>query len=340
MNIRFWIATALLAASWLFGLGYFYPAEYGAWMASIIAAVLLMGRDSDARAAWSFEGLALVLLLPAVWFAPWPYRAAPLLLAGGLALRLLPVRGRWINWAAHGALAAGVVLFVQALCLELYVSHTAGSHDLPRPLPEALAGIAALLGIDAAADGPYVVLHSMRQTHRLAAAWELLLDPATLLFFVGALAVLPMAGGRAAAGGRGFIEGWSAWISGLRILTAVVLIWLPVRAGLLIALYMQRVLPADPDRPLHAMNHIFSPWMLLLLLIAPVLLAWRFVRPLIPSQPSRSPAASTRGRSSTAWASTPGSAPTTTTRRSATAATACPRTPSSCWPTTGTCRRT
>ena len=281
----------MLAASWLFGLGYFYPAEYGAWMASIIAAVLLMGRDSDARAAWSFEGLALALLLPAAWFAPWPYRAAPLLLAGGLALRLLPVRGRWINWAAHGALATGVVLFVQALCLEIYVFHTAGSHDLPRPLPEALAGIAALLGIDAAADGPSVVLHSMRQTHRLAAVWELLLDPATLLFFVGALAALPMAGGRAAAGGRGFIEGWSAWISGLRILTAVVLVWLPVRAGLLIALYMQRVLPADPDRPLHAMNHIFSPWMLLLLLIAPVLLAWRFVRPSIPSQPSRSPAA-------------------------------------------------
>ena len=38
-------------------------------------------------------------------------------------------------------------------------------------------------------------------------------------------------------------------------------------------------------------------------------------------------------------ASTRASARTTTTRRSATAATACPRTPSSCWPTTPTCRR-
>ena len=44
-------------------------------------------------------------------------------------------------------------------------------------------------------------------------------------------------------------------------------------------------------------------------------------------------------RSSTASASTRGSAPTTTTRPSATAATACPRTPSSCWPTTPTSRR-
>ena len=48
---------------------------------------------------------------------------------------------------------------------------------------------------------------------------------------------------------------------------------------------------------------------------------------------------STAARSSTASASTRGSAPTTTTRPSATAATACPRTPSSCWPTTPTCRR-
>ena len=40
---------------------------------------------------------------------------------------------------------------------------------------------------------------------------------------------------------------------------------------------MQRVLRADPEMPLHAMNHIFSPWMLLILLIAPVLLAWRFI---------------------------------------------------------------
>ncbi len=44
-----------------------------------------------------------------------------------------------------------------------------------------------------------------------------------------------------------------------------------------------------------------------------------------------------RARSSRASASTRGSAPTTTTRRSATAATACPRTPSSCSPTTTTC---
>ncbi len=47
------------------------------------------------------------------------------------------------------------------------------------------------------------------------------------------------------------------------------------------------------------------------------------------------PPAGHRGRR----ASTRASGTTTTTRPSGTAATACPRTPSSCWPTTATCRR-
>ena len=37
-------------------------------------------------------------------------------------------------------------------------------------------------------------MHSMRQVHRLGATWELLLDPATLLFFVGGLTMLALVG--------------------------------------------------------------------------------------------------------------------------------------------------
>ena len=193
MNFRFWIATALLAGSWLLGLNYFYPASPWAWAAVVAAAVVLLGTaKNEVRLDRPLEAVALVLLLPAVWFAPWPYRAAPLLIAFGLALRLLPERRRWTDWLAGGAIAAGVALFVQALVLQLYIGQTAQSHDLPWPLPDALAGVARLLGIDAAADGSTVVMHSMRETARLAATWELLLDPATLLFFVGALVVLPL----------------------------------------------------------------------------------------------------------------------------------------------------
>jgi hypothetical protein len=191
-------------------------------------------------------------------------------------------------------------MFVQALVLELYAAHTAYSHELPWPLPDLLAGVAALLGIDATVDGSNVVMHSMRQVHRLGATWELLLDPVTLLFFVGGLTMLAIRGQRRHTErsshperGEGSSEGseeilrstqdercyaWRDWIGDLWRLTLIVVAWLPVRAGLLMAVYLHRVVCSDPGRPLHAMNHFFSPWVLLSLLIVPVLLAWRFVR--------------------------------------------------------------
>ena len=289
--IRFWIGTALLAGSWLLGLDYFYPANQYAWLAAIAAGVALLGNANKPLAASHLRIAAIVLFLPAVWFASWPYRAAPLLIVLGLAIPLLPHGKRWPNWLAGGAVVAGIVLLVQAFVLELYTAHTAYTHELPWPLPDALAGVAALLGIDATADGSTIVMHSMRQVHRLAATWELLLDPATLLFFVGGLTMLACGAAVPAAGAAAdetpapqqtdaddFMTKWRSWIADLRMLALVVVVWLPVRAGLLMALYLHRVLRSDPDRPLHAMNHFFSPWMLLLLLIVPVLLAWRFVR--------------------------------------------------------------
>ena len=109
----------------------------------------------------------------------------------------------------------------------------------------------------------------LRQVHRLGATWELLLDPATLLFFVGGLTMLAVQGGACHQDDQPYT--WRNWIADVRRLTFVIVAWLPVRAGLLMALYLHRVLRSDPDRPLHAMNHFFSPWMLLLLLIVPVL---------------------------------------------------------------------
>jgi len=286
--MRLWIGTALLAGSWLLGLNYFYPPSPWAWFATVVAAVVLFGiggRSSDDVQAEEhghrpLEIAALVLLLPAAWFAPWPYRAAPLLVVFGLALQLLPIRRRWSDLLGRGALLAGVVMFVQALALETYIGHTMRSHELPSPLPDMLAGIAGLLGVDATADGSTVVMHSMRQVHRLGATWELLFDPVTFLFFIGGLATLAWWAQRAIPVG----QRWRAWIGGLRTLTLVVLAWLPLRAGLLMALYLHRVVRSDPNRPLHAINHCFSPWILLLLLIVPVLLAWRFVRLHVPAE--------------------------------------------------------
>ncbi len=41
--IRAWIAVALLAGSWMFGLDYFYPANPWIWAALVTGATLLLG---------------------------------------------------------------------------------------------------------------------------------------------------------------------------------------------------------------------------------------------------------------------------------------------------------
>ena len=321
--MRAWIAVALLAVSWLLGMTYYFPANRIAWVAVVVAGVVLLGWEkgtgpicakpgTDRRLVAGRSGKldlspfpALVLLLPAVWFAPWPLRAAPLLIISGLAAGLLPMpRERAPSgWRrlGRGAVAAGVVMLAQWLCVAVYAAWTARSHELPRPLPEMLAGVARLLGIDAVADGSDLVMHSIRQVHRLGATWELLLDPVTLCFFVGSLVMLGLVGsgkgdrsnlperpatnlrsGPTKRGCPGFAQIGPVPFSlpAVGILALAVALWLPVRAGLLMAIYLHRVLRSDYELPLNAMSQFLSPWVLLLLLLPPVLLAWRFVRPL------------------------------------------------------------
>jgi hypothetical protein len=321
--LHYWIAAALLAGSWLFGLDYFYPAVFWAWLASVASAVVMLSLRSrhtpfdetfgTRRMPAAYEFAAILLLLPAAWIAPWPYRMAPLLVAVGAALRLLRC-----NRLGRGAVLAGFVLLAQALCLELYFACTMQSHDLPAPMPDVLAGLAGLLGIDASADGSHVVMRAMGQTHRLGATWELFLDPATLLFFVGGLTLLVVQavgsrrrrGGGSAAGPEATVKpspqqaiptielssrqkdqtgeatalpsAWT-WLVAAIQLTLVLLAWLPLRAGLLMGIYLHRILRTDPTEMTHAMNHFFSPWAFLGLLAVPALLAWRFIR--LPKDP-------------------------------------------------------
>jgi len=86
--IRTWIAVALLAGAWLFGLSYLEPANPWAFVATVVvAAFLLGGRLHRLPGRWATT-TAVILLLPAVWFMPLPYKAAPLLMAAGLAVEL------------------------------------------------------------------------------------------------------------------------------------------------------------------------------------------------------------------------------------------------------------
>jgi hypothetical protein len=278
--MRAWIGLALLSGSWLLGLGYYHPPHWPAWTVAIVLGTVLLVSKPTRVPSRRELGIALAMLLPAVWLMPWPYRAAPLLFVVGIGLQWATVERRWLKPLGWGAVKAGTLLLVQSLALLAYSVETARCHDLPRPLPRLLGWIASLMGIDAAVHGHTLTMHSRREigetatVHYLAASWGLLLDPATLCFFVGGLVLLALlAWNRLPQGAR-----WSSWLRAVRVFALVLLAWLPLRFALLVSLYLHRVLRAAPTVRLTAMNQFFSPWVCLALLLGPVLLVWWFVR--------------------------------------------------------------
>jgi len=269
--IRKWAGIALLAASWLPGLGYFHLAD-GLWWAVLVAGGTLLLLGSGPREIGRGRGLAALVLLAAVavvW--PGPHRLIPIMLAAGLALTVLPVPRQWPARLGGTLVTAGLVLLLQAAAMLVYAAATARSHDLPEPLVRALAAVPAILGQEAGASGATLALFSMREVHRLAASWKLVLPPATVAFLAGGLAYLAF----------GRPQGWS-W-RGAFALVAAVLVWLPVRLALVLGLYMHRVLVTDYDEPFALLTQFWSTPLHLALLAGPVLLAWRFLgRPAAP----------------------------------------------------------
>jgi hypothetical protein len=270
---RAWLGLALLSASWLFGLDYYHHAHWLTWAALVAAGTALLVGFDIRRPTRGELLVAVLLTLPAFLLVPWPYRAAILLIFVGAGLSLAPLPGPWSPWLGAGSLAAGMVLLVQSGGILCYASITARSHELPVPVAALLSGVARLLGIDAALNGTTIALHSMRRVHFLGATWELLLDPVTWCFLLGGLALLylrapdPQERNRARALRQAFLT-----------LALAIALWLPIRVGLLLAVFMHRVLRTGYDAPLVLMNQFWSPWVHLALLAGPVLLALRFVR--------------------------------------------------------------
>ena len=314
--MRTWIGLALLAASWLAGLGYYAPANLPFWTASVVIGVILLaqrpgrllkkGTGSEhnvchcllassafaeqqqhclqassgtlvfQQAARRLLAVAVALLIPAIWLLPWPYRAWPLLMVLGLGLQMAPIPRRWPKAVGWGAIRAGLVLLSLSLLTEVYATCTARCHDLPSGLAWLLGMVARLLGFETAVDGKALVIHSMAHVHRLSATWDLLVDPATLGFLVGGLVLLALPG--AAVGLSGSASARKDRLRAAGTLTLVVIAWLPIRAGVLMAIMLDRGLRADPAVPLGLMNQFFDAGVYLLCLAVPALLAWRFVR--------------------------------------------------------------
>jgi hypothetical protein len=263
--------------------------------------------------------------MPATFVLPWPARIAPLLLACGALLEF--PRRRFARALSAGTSLAGTILLVQALALAVYKQATARSHELPWPLPNLLASLLRLLGTDAAADGSDLVLFTMRANHRLGATWELFLDPATVCFVAGGLAMVVLdAAGRANATNESAavrsrrreeadrqirnpkseirnriglltsaVASQAATAAG--VLLVATALWLPLRTGILAGAFLHRALRTEFEAPLNLMNQFWSPWPQFLLLLPLALLAAHWLRhfpewaPLVgpsPASPRRS----------------------------------------------------
>jgi hypothetical protein len=129
------------------------------------------------------------------------------------------------------------------------------------------------LGIETALSDNNVLMHTMRKVHRLGATWELLFDPVTFCFLFGGMALIAIhylsssdVTGRA-----------RACLRACGKLALIVFAWLPLRSGLLMALFLHRALRTDFDDPLALTGQFYNPWLHLLLLAVPVLLVWRFL---------------------------------------------------------------
>ena len=281
LSARPWIGIALLGISWLLGLDYYETASPWAQAMVLILGIWMLTAGERAnpfratREAYPELTLAtLLLLLPVVWWTPWPYRLSPLLIVAGLVLERVPFARRLLRPVAAAWVTGGVILLAQSVVLTLYAAVTARNHDLPGSLVKLLAWLCSLVGIDAAGDGPMLVVQSMRQSHRLAISWDMVFDPATLMFFIGGLAWITLDAGRL----NSIRLRWGEWGWTLGRFTLIVAAWLPIRAMMLLALYLHRAGVSEWNLPLHVMNQFLSPWVLLVMLAAPILLAWRWVR--------------------------------------------------------------
>ncbi len=280
---RAWIGLALLSSSWLFGLSYYHSAQWLVWAILILAGTaLLIGVDIRRLVAIESTAAAVLLLL-AVFLAPWPYRMGLLLIFAGLVLGVLPIPRRWPGILASSLILGGIILIVQSLGIIGYEYVTARSHELPWPWPGLLYAVTRLLGIRAGLDGTNLAMYTPRSTHSLGATWELLLDPLTLAFILGGIVMLcfwKSANQPSSVAAEPPVrKGKKVFHLRKRLVAFIILIiaWLPVRTGLLISIFMHRALRTEYDAELVLINQFWSPWLLMAFLLGPVLLSLRFI---------------------------------------------------------------
>ncbi len=265
-----WIGLALLSGSWLFGVEYYHRTEPKVWMLLIGFGTALLATLPARPLSRRRAVVGLLLAVAAVLCWPSGMRTPICLMALGFLMSLPAVA--MVRRMGNGILLSGSVLATQSFALEAYKMFTARSHEPPAPLPGILSGIAGVLGIQSCAHDSTVAIFSMRDVHMLGATWELQLDPVTFLFIVGGVVLVLWQGDPNSLAqpsrGRGFAGPFKA--------LALAAVWLPIRAGLLMSIFLQGVLRTEYYETLNSVHWFWSGWTHLAMLGVPLLMAWRF----------------------------------------------------------------
>ncbi len=267
---RAWLGIALLAVSWLFGTHQYYNAQPLWWLATIALGTLCLWRTVTWPTPPAVAVLAAVLLAPAAVWMPAPYKAIPALLVLGAGFAATAGENRATRRLADMFTLGGVVLLAQGLTLVAFQYLSGRTHELAPVFAALLGALFNLLGHNAAVSGNELTLYAMRQSQSFGVTWDLLADVVSLAIITGG-AIFATRWLRSRAGtppGAALLQ-----LGGALVL--LVLLWLPLRAVLLLALYMTRLLRTDYDARLDLMNQFWSPWVALLLGLVPALLMAR-----------------------------------------------------------------
>jgi len=148
--------------------------------------------------------------------------------------------------------------------------------DVPASQSSVFVGLASsLLDADVVLTHANLALGASGGVHTIGATWGLLLDPATVCFLAGAGVMILMRTWDVVGSRRRFLRAFD----GLIMLSAGVLLWLPLRAALMIGIYCHRDMLAGAGDGADLAGQLLNPWLHLALLAGPVLVAMRVVRP-------------------------------------------------------------
>jgi hypothetical protein len=271
-----WIATGLLAGSWVLGVDHVQPVNTLAWAATIVIAVALMaGVRIPTPRRWQAV-ITLGLCVPAIWLLDVPYKVVPLLLALGLLLQFAVSPRTWPRFIGRAAIAASSILLVQAFTMELYAGLTARRHELVWPLSDLVGATVQLVGIECVVDRWQLVVRSAAQTFRIGLTWELPFDPASVCFVTGGLVMLSLVGiGRGAA-----LPSGRRRLRGPAMLLGVAFLWSLMRAALLVAIIVHRLLRVDAVSAVNVGQILVNGWLQLgLVLCLSLLVALVYAEP-------------------------------------------------------------